>query len=267
MSADWPVSAQEAAARLFAQALPIPISVTQPVRHRKRPQTGNQSNQTNVNQKNIGKDWNSSNKETAEQTNGWNQKDECLTQFSKNNPVSKDWNQPPKEMFGDGQSKCWGQDWNQPSKEVLPNEQSNNCNQKNGYPTRRSRNNPFSKDWNHPSSKEVFAPVQINNWNPTDDHSTNSFKNNPSKEVFPNEQSSNWIQKGGVQTGSSWNGWIPCFENNSVNNELEPILVEAETPTDEVRPSLHYSTSWISAYICMECFFLLLAFTLHINLL
>lgn len=178
MSADWPVSAQEAAARLFAQALPIPVPVpiTQPVKHhvqmqrKRQPQVALIFNQN----KNQGKE------QTKEKVA------KCENRDTKNNHM---------ENFVDNKQRE-----EQISKNLNTLDFKNSQDQKNTIPL--IGNEELNQN------KEIY------------NESTQISKQNCGEKI----------------NSSSWNGWIPCFENiNLNNNELEPILVEADTPTDEVR--------------------------------
>lgn len=77
MAADWPVSAQEAAARLFAQALPVPQ------RHNAAPSQQSKHNQHTVNTQNF---WNQPNSVQVQKP----QTKPCLTSQSSLDSTSKD---------------------------------------------------------------------------------------------------------------------------------------------------------------------------------
>lgn len=282
MAADWPVSAQEAAARLFAQALPVPQRQNNPNQTSKQVQQNVGNNQSDYSQQSITVQTNnnqnkmnpnqqqkqvhqqvfvspqiSTGNSTIIQTN-INENRNQSSQIQQNQPEISSWSQLHNEIQHpnpfwnvSNQFQLENSYWNQPSH--LQNQTQ--CENQYWNPLLQTNNNTEqSNQLPQPFWLEVQEnSIQSNLFDPVLPMSPQTdWSDDPQSPVSTEHPCTHpWSQSKKISQNynNPWNDWIPCFNTSTVNNEAEQILFGPESPTDEVRLFVMRSLTFVSAFL------------------
>lgn len=231
MAADWPVSAQEAAARMFAQALPVPFAP--------KHQNNQQNNPHNVNFQNMVVNGQKVNQKTSAKYQNANKN--YTNVFKTANPQNDVGNCP--NINGKYQDFT-GNSQNVPHNfQSIPDScqkfQNVNVTRPHGKSHYQNINCQNMIDTCQDSTSICQSAIPDSHFTNTNCHSDSSpiincqnandkcqGVNSCQNRTSAYENISN-CQKVG---DNSWNGWLPCFENGrSDNNNDEEILVGANS--------------------------------------
>lgn len=198
MSVDWPVSAQEAAARLFAQALPTPLA--------QKPQNTAQNSNTNANFQNM-------------VFNGQKVNEKTQNINIPNQNVHRNRKNITSDAFKNAlynQESCKNdryQDMTGNSQNVPYNHQNMAAN---------CQNIPKFSNASCQTQNHTYVNVNCQN-----DGLHVNCQNRSSDYDNINDQGGS---KQCENAKNAWNGWLPCFENGkSDNNNVEEILIGADS--------------------------------------